>query len=200
MGAGEFEETSKRVMTLPEDDAETVDRMIQWLYSGKYKIDEEALKDFQRSQVILMQLARLYVCADKYGIIKLKDDIIDQVHIAQKPEGTYLPGSDIISYVYQNTTKGSRLRRLIVEWFAWYGSASWFGDSAVQAILCQVPEFLADMVAKVIAKNEGAKDPWEQPVSSFHERVDGAAAESSGDVSSLSDSNNSSGDESSSTA
>ena len=65
-----FREGYERSMYLPDDDAILVDILIQSLYAPESTLDEIDTA---------MQLSRLYVLADKYDIVKIKNMICKRV-------------------------------------------------------------------------------------------------------------------------
>ena len=73
MGAGEFKETSEQSMSLPEDNADTFELLVKWLY-------RKSLSDPDRKlgwETEYFYLARLDILADKYDITGMRNDIID---------------------------------------------------------------------------------------------------------------------------
>jgi hypothetical protein len=64
-----FPEATKQQILLPEDDADTVHRFVQWVYFGSYGLPKDHAEQF-------MQLARSYVFANKVLACLLKNDII----------------------------------------------------------------------------------------------------------------------------
>jgi len=79
---GGFSENSKRSMKLPEDDPEVFERLVEWLYCKVFDLPHFVRKARDDAQIIYMHLARLYVAADKYGIIGLKNEVVDRFHKA----------------------------------------------------------------------------------------------------------------------
>ena len=197
-GAGTFKETSERLMTLPEDRSSTIERMVHWLYSKNIPYDRKPLvtQESDHDQEVILrngykQLVMLYITADKFGIIALKNDIIDILYELQTDQAFVLMES-IIHYVYRNTPAGSSLRRLIVDWHVWQADPSWVEGTSSQENLRRCPDFAAEMVTRMIAKECGRQDPWTEPSSKFHEAAEGIAEGNSDDSESYS-SNQSSG-------
>ncbi|KAI4248718.1 MAG: hypothetical protein L6R42_009174 [Xanthoria sp. 1 TBL-2021] len=113
---GRFKESSG-LIELEEDDVDVFEHFMQWLHSRE--IDIAQVSDRKRR---FTQLSRLYVFADKYGIVRLKNHVMTMLFDTIKhPERTYRtgePGSHCIrietmDYVYYNTVRGSLLRKFI---------------------------------------------------------------------------------------
>lgn len=191
MGAGQFEETLEKSMHLHEEDPETVDRMIQWMYFKQYPIKHELVAEsFDESEIASMQLITLYATADKFEVIELKNDVINRLYnlVSHK---YFVFHDDSIEYVYKNTPPKSQLRRLIVEWHFWeqgeikQKEANWY--------IRKCPDFATDLLVGLSAKRQGRKNPFKQPGGNlrFHETTKGD------EIVDVSDSDSSSSDESS---
>ncbi|KAG7005939.1 hypothetical protein G7Y79_00017g043210 [Physcia stellaris] len=160
MGAGQFEETAQKSMKLPEDDPETIDRMIQWIYFKTYPYDRKAAREgHQDAQSALWQLAYLYVAADKYGIIALKNDIMHLLYGIAGLNKT-IPQDEAVQYVYNNTDSGSNLRRLMAEWHVWFVESRWLKHEIDGAFVHENSEFAADLITGMAAKLYGGTSPW----------------------------------------
>ena len=202
MGAGSYAETVDRSIRLPEEDSDTIDRMVQWLYFKKFPFDRKAiLKTAKDAHQTYMQLVTLYVAADKYGIVRLKNDIIDRLFKINCRDDSHLPLDDVVAYVYSNTTAVSGLRRLFAALHVWRVKCRWFTNSEAQVFMRTIPDFAGDIIGAMALRIRRPKeDPFLQPSFSFHdieiENSDQGSSESGGDSSDKS----SSGDESPSTA
>ena len=78
MGDGTFTESSTQVMTLssPEVTIDAVERFAQCLYTGDFDISRAT--GLKNAQVTYMQLAELYVFADKDVLVDLKNSVINK--------------------------------------------------------------------------------------------------------------------------
>ena len=161
MGTGQFEETAQKSMKLPEDDPETIDSMIQWVYFKSFPFDRKAAtKDDHEAQIALQQLASLYVAADKFEIIGLKNELINQLFKYASRKSSYVPNDDVVEYIYSNTIPGSNLRRLTVDWHAEFVGRQWFKDRATAEFVRQNSEFVADLLARMSTMLEGRRCSW----------------------------------------
>ncbi|EER25635.1 hypothetical protein D8B26_000046 [Coccidioides posadasii str. Silveira] len=138
----DFKEAAEHAITLPEDDPDTFERFLQWVYSGTYVLsgigsDEEVDERY-------MQLAQLYVLADKLEVPALKHNIINEMFLMKLSPGKP-PQVDVISYVYENTRVRSPLRQLIVAWLVWHVDFEWYKTANAMNFLPQCPEFAADL-------------------------------------------------------
>ena len=182
MGAGTFKETSERLMTLPKDRSKTIDRMVQWLYSKKVPYDRNP--PVTDSEVDLrdeyQELVMLYVTADKFGVVTLKNDIIDILYDLHVDEEFELM-DNIIRYIYRETPDGSSLRRLIVDWYVWHADPKAVRIPGFQRTLRRCPDFAAELVTRLVAKGCGRQDPWLKSSRRFHEAAEGPAEDNSGE-------------------
>ena len=147
--ASEFKESSERSIYLPDDDATIMGTMIHCLYALKSrvgKIDETGV------------LLRLYVLADKYDIVKVKNQTCKRVlsllesgrrkHSKPPLRRWYShPRISDVKFVYENTPSTAPLRRLLVDWFVWGFWPDWFDDERRRNRLMSVPEFAVDVCA-----------------------------------------------------
>lgn len=202
MGAGHFEETAQKSMKLPEDDPETIDRVVQWIYFKIYPFERKtARKRDSKAHSALMQLARLYVAADKYGIIALKNDVISQLFNIAGLRKTN-PEDDMVQYVYSNTTTGSKLRRLMVDWHIWFLNINWFKSDVDGSFVRENSDFSADLIAGMAARIAGRTCPWPDASGRFLENMGSEESDEDSDNEGQKGTSNTSnsGDESSSTA
>ena len=140
----EFKESSERAIYLPDDDATLIDILIQSLYAPESRpngIDS------------IMQSLRLYVLADKYDIVKVKNKTCEDVYLSLY----YLPSlsacgplMSVVKFVYENTTSMAPMRRAIVDWFVYTVDSSWFSGEDSRRWLLAVPEFGADAFAVLV--------------------------------------------------
>lgn len=185
MGAGTFKETSEKSMKLPEDDPAVIDRLIQWIYFGCYPVDSEIKTESadQLQELLnasLMQFATLYVTADKYGIVELKNHVIDQLFdLAIQRKVHMSKNNNLIGYIYENTIAGSALRKLLVEWFVWY-YPRYFKACWTEKDVADHPNFTMDVLARLAARVGGKSDPFTPGCQyKFHENFENKASDSS---------------------
>ena len=147
--AGEFQEKSKQSMNLPEEDPEIFDNLIQWIYAKRFPFDIREHAESSYVMATVMHLATLYVAADKYDILELKNDVIHQLWILSgKTQNDVGIGDKIIEFVYANTVAGSRLRKLLVQWQANSAGSNSLAQKNMKKLARDYPEYAADLLAQ----------------------------------------------------
>ena len=110
-----FKETSERLIYLPDDNANLLDILVQSLYAP-----ESRLNGIDTT----MQLLRLYVLADKYDIVKVKNKICKDILFslvyqrslsALGKQCSARPVKSAVKFVYENTTAKTPMRKLLVD-------------------------------------------------------------------------------------
>ncbi len=169
--SGNFMEAAERSMTLPDDDKDTLGRMIHWLYTKK--LDLTVPIDRETSAKCYMQLAKLNTLADKYDIYLLKNDIVDELFdLTKAPKNVKAPQISVIKYIYDNTTLGSSFRKLMVAWCAYLIDFKWYDTEEAKHHLTRVSQdFAVDLAIELGARHNhpDRKSPFALPSSTFHE-------------------------------
>ena len=170
MGSSVFTEALDQSMTLPDDRVETVARFSQWLYRGHYELTsiDSNVTDIALAAKRHMQLAELYVFADKYDIPQLHNNIVDKLFVMQA-QGSAPPRIQLIRYVYNNTIAGSSFRKLIVGRYVWHIDIRWYSREFTSGLLALQPEFAADLAVALAGRVVGSyKSPYDGPGSAYH--------------------------------
>ena len=152
--SGECRESSEHRMALPEDDPETVEHFMQWLYYNSLGLTKGVCSETWNERY--WQLARLNTFADKFDVGLLKNSIIDELFALAPKSDAIPPQPSVIAYIYENTTQTSSLRKLIVAWYAWHINRNWYTTSGALACLENTPTFAADLA---IALSQRVHDP-----------------------------------------
>ncbi|KAL0264295.1 hypothetical protein SLS55_000242 [Diplodia seriata] len=116
-----FKEGIEGVVRLEEDDPDTIQRFMEWVYNGR--ILPEGLIPFQDElwEVITTQaMWELYAFAECRGIPLLKNDIIDTVADILARTWDMVPPSAVLQ-IYRDTPCGDGMRRLLVSFMAYAG-------------------------------------------------------------------------------
>lgn len=113
---GNFVEAAEGTVRLPDDEPETFELLLQWLYMGRVG-DPKATKPLSWHES-----AYLYVIAEKLQISELKNAVVDS-WITKSAETCEIP-IGVVAYVYCNTPDSSHLRRLLVDMVACAGSTN----------------------------------------------------------------------------
>ena len=140
--SGPFEESVSRSMTLPDDDIESVERIVSWLYVRHYAIPQGVSAEAMDEHYWI--LARLNALAHKYYIITLSNHIVDELYKFEKLNNR-IPQMPIVIYIYNNTSENSSFRKLLVAWHAWHASMPHSQHVGIRNMILQVPEFCADL-------------------------------------------------------
>ena len=151
--ASHFKESSEKTMTLPTECSETVEDFIRWLYAEKY----EPLPDEKKAkgeQVPLRRTIELSVFADKYDIPDLQRCII-RFLLGCVDDGTPAPLMVDAEWAYQNTCRGSGIRRLLADWYALFNiGRAISSEPEKRAFLVRVPELAVDLVITMSSQNK----------------------------------------------
>ena len=164
-------------MAIPEDDFETVTRFAQWLYRGEFELEPIAPAqiivtpqpaDCPMTEKRYMQLAKLYVFADKYDVIQLHNNIIDKLFEMRKKQSKP-PQMAIAAYIYNNTNAGSPFRKLLVGHYVWHIDAHWYFEGTASEVLTQIPELAVDLAIGFAGRVHGKnKSPYEDLSSALY--------------------------------
>ena len=147
-----FKESSERSIYLPDDDAALMDLLVQCLYEPESRLNGIDTP---------MASVHLYVLADKYDVVKVKNMICKHVlssldHerslLARGEKFTICPKFSAVEFIYENTTSSAPMRRLLVDWFVWGADFAWYNTEECRSGLLSVPEFAVDLCA-VVAKH-----------------------------------------------
>lgn len=143
-------------MELPEDDVDTFELFIQWLYKQRYELPEAPLEPTvdKTCWSYLEWPVKLLVLSEKYHISKLKLNVIEALlaYINMKDEFCpHVPPQPCVEYAYNNTNRGSGIRRLLADWYAQSLNSEWFTDQGTRDWLIDIPEFAIDLLI-VISK------------------------------------------------
>ena len=166
--SGACRESSEHRMALPEDDPETVERFMQWLYFESLDLTKGACLETWHE--CCWQLARLNTFADKFDVGLLKNSIIDELFALRMTAGR-APQPLVVAHIYDNTTETSSLRKLIVGWYAWHVKYDWYTLSGTPAILEDIPKFAADLAIAMRRRvqDPNLKSPFSSEPSSYYE-------------------------------
>ena len=173
VGVGSFKETSEQSMTLADDDVDAFERLVHWIYVRKYPLSD--VKTSGGCQMGYMQLAMLYVIAEKYGVTELKNDIIDKV-FEIRLKANPPPYKPVIKYLYSNTTAGLAFRALLAAWYVTDIDLNWYMEKDdPRRTLEDVPEFAIDLAIALgqALCGKGKPSPFQGSSSISHESTKG---------------------------
>lgn len=173
--SGHFKEASERSMPLPEDDKDSVERMVQWLYTKEFDLTVPVSEG--TSAECYLQLAKLNTLAEKYDIYLLRNHIVDKLFDLRNPSKVQTmkflsPPIPAIKHVYDNTTERSSFRKLIVAWHAYHIGFEWYDKETTRDVLAKLsPDFAIDLAMELGArqKHPDRRSPFTLPKETFYE-------------------------------
>lgn len=163
-------------MDLHEDDVEAFEQICQWLYTRACPTLQ--WDTFDQHSFFFRRITTAYAAAEKYGMAKLKNHLIDLLFSCQKcfPEAPH-PEIENVKYVYDTTPTNSPLRRLMIGWFTWPVNRTISRIEVSPYTLSTVPEFAIDVACNAIhsLNSSGEKSPFDlselEREINFHEEV-----------------------------
>ncbi|MCJ1451928.1 hypothetical protein MMC28_002268 [Mycoblastus sanguinarius] len=159
-----FKEGSERTMYLPDDNANLVDYLINFLYVRSFNLLPYSPTDQEEGSIMLA--VRLFVFADKYDATKVKNAILRFLFTSPPRIKNYRtpPPRCAVDHAYGHTPRNSSIRRLLVDWVVWITDAAWFEKEEHQAWLLGNPELALDLT---LAFAKAGKLEWKNPLNPF---------------------------------
>ena len=143
-------------MELQEDESETVDLFVQWLYARQcpnLSLTYGAKEARENDDDYLIQPFKLLIFADKYDITEFKTSILRAlIDHAFDDNNNFLPNMDEIEFIYRNTCRSSGLRRFISHWYASWCGPEWYARRSSRKMLLEVPMFAVDLLSILAEK------------------------------------------------
>ena len=164
LGDTDYVETTAQEMTLsgPEITIEAMELLVQWLYTKRYELKPVSLDDTQGR---FMQLASLFVLAEEYIMVDLKNNIIDRLFELQSAR-FQPPQMPVIEFIYENTPISSPFRLLLAAYCAWHIDMDWYAGAETIQCLHSNPMFAGDLAVQLGKRLSGKhKSPFKQPAS-----------------------------------
>lgn len=124
-------------MNLLEDDVETFEGFVDWLYRRTFEMPTSP------PDARFMAPLKLFVLADKYQAAELKNIIIEKMWALGKG-GDKPPAMKEVAYAYANTTQGSGMRRLLADWYSWRIDLNFYENTYFQAFMRRHRDCAAD--------------------------------------------------------
>lgn len=163
---GDFRESHEKKMNLPEENIVNFGRFLQWTYTDKYHLS--AFEADGTAENRIMDLAKLYVLADQYDVAKLKHDIIDRMYeIGQCSDPNSGPPHSVIRYVYDNSTRLSGFRKLLVAWYLKTRRMDFIFSDRGRLLEAEIPELQAEVALE--ASVRGPEFPFLRDRRVFYE-------------------------------
>ena len=129
-------------MTLPEDDPEMMEELIEWIYSHKYNPSKKTPTD----DVCYGGFLNLFFFADKYDIRGLKGIVIDELVSALKTNSPLLSQTQV-RQIYKDTGLHSGLRKLAIDSWKTCVKVGWYAEERNRDFFVENPEITRDLLA-----------------------------------------------------
>ena len=137
----------ERKMDLPEEEVNTFEDFVDWLYTREYGIPGHDLHNFQEQYNERTGDAMyLFVIADKYDVPELKHKICDQM-IELARDRQKQPPALVVSYAYSRLPEKSAMRKLLADWYASTLSDELCNQSVFREWLSKNPDIAVDLIA-----------------------------------------------------
>ena len=101
-------------MSLPNEEVGIFELFFEWIYSHEFSLLKTP-KEAALNTACLITTAKLYVLADRYDILELRDDICSAFfHILIYNLAG--PPKEVIDIVYAQTRPACKIRTLLIDW------------------------------------------------------------------------------------
>ena len=135
-----FAESHSRELVINED-PDTVDLFIEWAYSSSL---DENVEDAAEMNAWAMELAKLYIFANKYLVIQLESQLVYLLQDLSE-KCSEAPQFAVVEYVYQNTIpKMTEVREILTTWLITKSDPTNLKER-MRGELLSLPECLADL-------------------------------------------------------
>ncbi|KAF3007879.1 hypothetical protein E8E13_010949 [Curvularia kusanoi] len=139
--SGNFKEAAEQTVPLPEDDPDTFEFFVHWLYHKDLPMKDNASTDLLQDwtsednggNLEKRNLIELHVFADRYRVEKLKVRTLEALFRYVQKNDVTLPSNRLICYAYENMPAGSGLLTLLVDvWCKYVEAEEWKDDDTEQ--------------------------------------------------------------------
>lgn len=145
--SSEFKEGIQKSMDLPEDDVDTADTFVDWLYTQEYhQLAPARPYSGAKTDELLEQAIQLLRFADKYDVPALMKHTLEEILFYAKEHDSILPAEEIVKYIYEQSTRGEGIRRLLADWYTYRVELKWFAEPNTQDWLLTIPGFSVDLM------------------------------------------------------
>ncbi|KAK4544759.1 hypothetical protein LTR36_004008 [Oleoguttula mirabilis] len=145
---GEFKEAKERAIELPDDEPRTVEAMLSYLYKRDYDAQSGGSGEEDIASIVLD--ARVFIIADKYFILKLKDLAAIKLQERAKAEWKSPAFANAISEVYTASPAEDRtLHDIVIETVKEHAVELFQDEEAhasFHAVVDNVGDFAADLL------------------------------------------------------
>ncbi|KAF2234753.1 hypothetical protein EV356DRAFT_514890 [Viridothelium virens] len=141
-------EARERRVTLPDDDPEVFKLYVQWLYTDRIHCSTPLSSNRNGWDFIdeMDLIIKAYCLGEKLQDVSFKDSLVDSfIALRSLEKDMWLPHLPITKFLWENTPKGSSMRRLVVDYYVWLHA-----PDATQVKQSDCLEFLQDFVAGLL--------------------------------------------------
>ncbi len=140
-------------MTLPDDEEDTFERFVGWLYTKNYIVDEDSVED---DEGFWSDIIDDHVFADKTQVPGFGKAIIN-IALGRFKLGVVGPMNlSSVMRIYTEAPKASSLRRLALAMYE-CRKPSWFQEAHVGAEMAMVPEFAIELLKRFAGSGRQAR-------------------------------------------
>lgn len=172
---GGFAESYTKSATFPEDDPESFDLLLGWVYHGSIKVPAVRTDD-RGDPELSWKPNSLYKLAEKICLSQLQDQVVDTLRDFDRQ--TYcLSCTKTILNAYSETRKKSGLHRYYAQSLAFIlvqgkTCSTWTVNELTEAMSKEV-ELTRDVLTILRDSGGNVKDPVNEPDCKFHCHADG---------------------------
>lgn len=125
----EWRPNNEQPVELPEDDPDSFNIYLRWLYFGNVALQPTGLSVLLDSDLSYLSLAKLYSLGEKLLDTYFQDCVINAMVLRSRNEANSnqcsYPGHPAIQTIYRGTPSTSPARRLLVDIWAGLGEETW---------------------------------------------------------------------------
>jgi hypothetical protein len=118
MFKGGFEEGTKNEATFPEDNTESFDLLLGWVYHDSIRSLFTLRKEGANTSVQSWSAANFYILAEKLCLSQLQDQIVNE-YLDYLDRRNSFPTVSYIGLVYFTTPAGNPFRKIVARFFQW---------------------------------------------------------------------------------
>ncbi|CAI7619031.1 unnamed protein product [Penicillium viridicatum] len=150
--SGSWKESKEHTIELPEDDPKAFAIYSHWLYFAGIPGLREAAKKGESAKQSAQEyydLVSAYVLGDKLLDAKFQNSVIDAIidtcsTADSRDRKLYFPDADAVSHAYNNTTKSSKIRQMLVALYLHAAGDEWLSEEHPKEFLFSVAKGFAE--------------------------------------------------------
>lgn len=149
--SGSWKESQEHTIELPEDDPKAFAIYSHWLYFAEIPGLLQAAKKGESAKQSAQEyydLVSAYVLGDKLLDAEFQNAVIDAIldtcSTADSQDGkVYFPDADAVNHAYNNTTKSSKIRKMLVALYRHSAGYQWLSEEHPKEFLFSVAKGFA---------------------------------------------------------